>query len=258
MNAPTDTTTATTRRGHFGSRFRPHKSRSVQVFVKHGFGRVRRASTTSVCCTSARGRIHRANTSSVWSSARGGTTSRLLQQCHLLHQRLSWSPSRHQQTSPHLLLLCTTPRQLQQCTWPCSWGFCWPAHAVPRVAEHLSLSPDTCDVETKSRKGIETPTSPLSRRSPVDEAGHVLDAQVEGSCVLLWRSWGTSGRAREGERNSWRRLWCISVVSCMRAHVMGVRLLTTAFFSLFSLFHFFSLFSLFSLFLTFFSLFYLF
>ena len=32
---------------------------------------------------------------------------------------------------------------------------------------------------TKSRRGIETPTSSLSRRRLVDEAGHVLDVQVE-------------------------------------------------------------------------------
>ena len=76
-NAPTETTTtATTRRGHFGSRFRPHKSRSVQVFVKHGFGRVRRASTTSVCCTIARGRVHRATTSSVSGDAHVGALLR--------------------------------------------------------------------------------------------------------------------------------------------------------------------------------------
>ena len=51
----------------------------------------------------------------------------------------------------------------------------------------LSLSPASSDVGTlfpivtgtKSRKGIETPTSSLLRRRPVDEAGHVLDVQVE-------------------------------------------------------------------------------
>ena len=53
--------------------------------------------------------------------------------------------------------------------------------------QFFSLSPASSDAEThfpavtgtKSRKGIETPTSSLSRRRLVDEAGHELDVQVE-------------------------------------------------------------------------------
>ena len=46
---------------------------------------------------------------------------------------------------------------------------------------------------TKSRKGTETPTSSLSRRRLVDEAGHVLDMQVErvmrASVARLGNEW---------------------------------------------------------------------
>ena len=53
--------------------------------------------------------------------------------------------------------------------------------------QFFSLSPASSDAEThfpivtgtKSRQGIETPTSSLSRRRLVDEAGHVLHVQVE-------------------------------------------------------------------------------
>ena len=53
--------------------------------------------------------------------------------------------------------------------------------------QFFSLSPASSDPEThfpivtgtKSRRGIEIPTSSLSRRRLVDEAGHVLDVQVE-------------------------------------------------------------------------------
>ena len=38
--------------------------------------------------------------------------------------------------------------------------------------------------------------------------------------MLLWRAWGTSGDARTGERNSWRGLCYISVMSCSCALVM--------------------------------------
>ena len=67
-----------------------------------------------------------------------------------------------------------------------------PAPVVDFIApsartQFFSLSPASSDAEThfpavtgtKSRRGIETPTSSLSRRRLVDEAGHVLDVQVE-------------------------------------------------------------------------------
>ena len=67
-----------------------------------------------------------------------------------------------------------------------------PAPVVDFIApsartQFFSLSPASSDAEThfpavsgtKSRKGIETPTSSLSRRRLVDEAGHELDVQVE-------------------------------------------------------------------------------
>ena len=53
--------------------------------------------------------------------------------------------------------------------------------------------------------------------------GTCLTCRWSGSCVLPWRAWGTSGDARKRERNSWRRLCCISVMSCSRAQVMGIR-----------------------------------
>ena len=78
---------------------------------------------------------------------------------------------------------------------------------MQRHTSRLSLAPRV--------KGIETPTYSLSRRRLVDEAGHVRDVQVE--------PWSTSGDAQKRERNSWRGLCYISVMSCSRAQVMGIR-----------------------------------
>ena len=183
-------------------------------------GEDRRASSTSFCCTSAGGRIHRATTSSVWSSARGGTTSRLLQQFHLLHQRPWWSTSRHQQTSPHLFLLCTTPRQLQQsiphlltswttprqyqqCTWPCSWGFCWPTHAVPRVAEHLSLSRQTRLFSKPRVERASRLRQALCRDAVLwTRAGTCFTCKWRGSCVRSVARLGVRVDAHEKERGT--------------------------------------------------------
>ena len=104
-------------------------------------------------------------------------------------------------------LRCTCSRrgprraQYQQCTWPCSWRFCWPAHAVPRVAKHLSLSRQT---RLMSKPRVERASrlrqAFLSRRRPVDEAEQVLDVQVEGvmraSVARLGYEW-TRTRRRE-------------------------------------------------------------
>ena len=53
--------------------------------------------------------------------------------------------------------------------------------------------------------------------------GTSLTCRWSGSCVLLWHAWGTSGDAQKRERNSWRGLCYISVMSCSRAQVMGIR-----------------------------------
>ena len=98
--------------------------------------------------------------------------------------------------------------------------------------QFFSLSPASSDAEThfpivtgtKSRKGIETPTCSLSRRRLVDKAGHELDVQVErvmrASVARLGYEWR---RTKKRERNCWRGLCCISVMSCSRAQVMGTR-----------------------------------
>ena len=58
---------------------------------------------------------------------------------------------------------------------------------------HFSVARDT-----KCRRGIETPTSPLSRRRPADEAWHVLDVQVErvmrASAARLGYEWRRTKR----------------------------------------------------------------
>ena len=71
----------------------------------------------------------------------------------------------------------------------------------------VSLSPTSPDTEThfpivngtKNRRGIETPTG-SSRFRPVDEAGHVLDVQVERvvrACVALGVRMETHEKERE-------------------------------------------------------------
>ena len=74
----------------------------------------------------------------------------------------------------------------------------------------FSLLPASSDTEThfpivtvtSRRKGIETPTSSLLRRRPVDESGHVLDVQVErvtrASVARLGYEWRrTKGREKQ-------------------------------------------------------------
>ena len=63
----------------------------------------------------------------------------------------------------------------------------------------------------------------VSETTTTTRLGTCLTCKWSGSCVLLWRAWGTSGDARRGERNSWRILCCTSVMSCSRALVMGIR-----------------------------------
>ena len=50
-----------------------------------------------------------------------------------------------------------------------------------------------------------------------------MTCRWSGSSVLPWRAWSTGGDARKSERNSWRGLCCISVMSCSRAQVMGIQ-----------------------------------
>ena len=135
--------------------------------------------------------------------------------------------------APVMEYLAAVPAPVEEYISPVPLAHTAPAPVVDFIAhsartQFFSLS----DAEThflavtgtKSQKGIETPTSSLSRRRLVDEAGHVLDVQVErvmrASVARLGYEWR---RTKKRERNSWRRLCCISVMSCSRAQVMGIR-----------------------------------
>ena len=83
-------------------------------------------------------------------------------------------------------------------------------HAVPApvvefiATQFFSLSPASSEThfsigrDTKGRRGIESPTSPLWRRRPADEARHVLDVQVEwvmrASAARLGYEWRRTER----------------------------------------------------------------
>ena len=159
------------------------------------------------------------------------STSRLLLPC--LRRRRQWMST----SSP--LLPCTR----QQHKWSTSRPrlLCFKRQRQVRSLSRLqpvhsfffslSLSPASSDAEThfptvtgtKSRRLIETPTCSLARRRHVDEAGHELDVQVERVMCASVARLGYEWRRTKKERNSWRGLCCISVMSYSRAQVMGIR-----------------------------------
>ena len=94
--------------------------------------------------------------------------------------------------APVMEYLAPVPAPVEEYISPVPLAHTAPAPVVDFIApsartQFFSLSPASSDAEThfpavtgtKSRRGIETPTSFLSRRRLVDETGHVLDVQVE-------------------------------------------------------------------------------
>ena len=214
-------------RGQFGSRLPAHKSRSVVTFfwiekeaqprnasasegvhltrasgdpignASHGVYCTRARSVSSpvasggVSCTRARSVSSINASGEVYLHPCPQCFKRQRQWRSLLH--LSWSSSRLQ---PMHSSLCHKRLQTQRHTY------------------RLSMAPR---VEGASRLQLVRRDSVLWMRP-----GTCLTCRWSGPCVLLWRAWGTSGDARRGERNSWRGLCYISVMSCSRALVIGV------------------------------------
>ena len=81
------------------------------------------------------------------------------------------------------------------------------SHQRLQTQRHTSRLSTAPRVERASRLRLVRRDSVLWTRP-----GTCLTCKWSGSCVLLRRAWGSSGDARRGERNSWRRHCCTSVM----------------------------------------------
>ena len=156
-----------------------HRARSSRVRGTSACGGVHRARSSRVPCASTSGGVHRAPLQPCtlcqhqwWSS------SRPVQPC-TRHQRLLWSTSRlFLPCTRHLLLRQPCPKRRRQVR---SLSRLQPVHSFSLSHQRLQMQRHTSRLSLvpRAKRASRTPTCSLSRRRLVDEAGHVLDVQVE-------------------------------------------------------------------------------